>query len=58
MDTDEYTDLFLFRDLAPEHLDLLQPLFIPCEFSAEAVLFEQGDPAENLFAVVSGEVVV
>ena len=58
MDIKEYADLFLFQDLLPEHLNLLQPLFIPCEFTPEAVLFEQGDPAENLFAVVSGEVVV
>jgi CRP-like cAMP-binding protein len=58
MDVNEYTDLFLFQDLSPEHLHLLQPLFAPCEFSADAVLFEQGDPAEHLFAIVSGEVVV
>lgn len=58
MDIDEYTNLFLFKDLPPEHLELLQPLFIPCEFSSDVVLFEQGDPAENLFAVVTGEVVV
>jgi CRP/FNR family transcriptional regulator, cyclic AMP receptor protein len=58
MDTDVFTNLFLFRDLSSEHLKLLQPLFISCEFPAESVLFEQGDPAENLFTVVSGEVVV
>lgn len=58
MDTEVLTNLFLFRDLPSEQLSLLQPLFIPCEFEAGAVLFEQGDPAENLFAVVSGEVVV
>jgi CRP/FNR family cyclic AMP-dependent transcriptional regulator len=58
MDDKDYTNLFLFQDLSPEHLDLLQPLFVLCEFTADSVLFEQGDPAENLFAVVSGEVVV
>jgi CRP-like cAMP-binding protein len=58
MDADVFQNLFLFRDLIPIHLNLLQPLFIPCEFDADSVLFEQGDPAENLFAVVSGEVVV
>jgi CRP/FNR family cyclic AMP-dependent transcriptional regulator len=58
MDADVFPNLFLFRDLSPEHLRLLQPLFIPCEFIAESVLFEQGDPAENLFAIVTGEVVV
>src|SRR4030066_1447152 len=58
MDAHSFPNLFLFRDLSPEQLRQLQPLFIPCEFSADTVLFEQGDPAENLFAVVSGEVVV
>ncbi|OGO65442.1 MAG: hypothetical protein A2030_09645 [Chloroflexi bacterium RBG_19FT_COMBO_50_10] len=58
MDADVFPNLFLFRDLIPEQLKLLHPLFIPCEFTTDTVLFEQGDPAENLFAVVSGEVVV
>lgn len=58
MDANVFPSLFLFQDLLPEHVNLLQPLFAPCEFDADSVLFEQGDPAENLFAVVSGEVVV
>jgi CRP/FNR family cyclic AMP-dependent transcriptional regulator len=58
MDAKAFPNLFLFQDLLPEQLEVLQPLFIPCEFPADTVLFEQGDPAENLFAVVSGEVVV
>jgi len=58
MDADSFPNLFLFRGLTSEQLNLLQPLFIPGEFTADTVLFEQGDPAENLFAVVSGEVVV
>ncbi len=58
MDTDTFPNLFLFRNLSSTHLELLSPLFIPCEFTADSVLFEQGDPADNLFAVVSGEVVV
>jgi CRP/FNR family cyclic AMP-dependent transcriptional regulator len=58
MGADIFPSLFLFRDLSPEHLNVLRPLFIPCEFTADTVLFVQGDPAENLFAVVSGEVMV
>jgi CRP-like cAMP-binding protein len=58
MDASSYTDLFLFKDLIPKQLELLCPLFFPCEFFADTQLFEQGDPAEHLFAVVSGEVVV
>jgi CRP-like cAMP-binding protein len=58
MAADSFPDLFLFREFTPAQLKQLQPLFIPCEFTANTVLFEQGDPAENLFTVVSGEVVV
>ena len=58
MDASAFPNLFLFRDLFPAQLKLLHPLFIPCEFTPDTVLFEQGDPADNLFAVVSGEVVV
>ncbi len=58
MDANVFQSLFLFQDLPPKHVNLLQPMFIPCEFDADSVLFEQGDPAENLFAVVTGEVVV
>jgi CRP-like cAMP-binding protein len=58
MDAQAFPNLFLFQDLSPTQLKQLEPLFIPCEFTADTVLFEQGDPAENLFAVVSGEVVI
>jgi CRP/FNR family cyclic AMP-dependent transcriptional regulator len=58
MDADTYSSPFLLSNLSSTHLELLNPLFIPCEFTADSVLFEQGDPAEYLFAVVTGEVVV
>jgi CRP-like cAMP-binding protein len=58
LDADVFPNLFLFQDILPKHLSLLHPLFVPCEFSTDSVLFEQGDLAENLFTVVSGEVVV
>lgn len=58
MDADTFPNLFLFRNLSSRHLELLGPLFNPCEFVADSVLFEQGDPADHLFAVVTGEVVV
>ena len=58
MAANTFHDLFLFRDLVPKQLEVILPLFIPCEFPADTILFEQGDPADNLFAVVGGEVVV
>jgi CRP/FNR family cyclic AMP-dependent transcriptional regulator len=58
MNVRAFPQLFLFQDLSSEHLELLSPLFAPCDFTTDAVLFEQGDLAEHLFAIVSGEVVV
>jgi CRP/FNR family cyclic AMP-dependent transcriptional regulator len=58
MDTDTFPSIFLFHDLPAPHMEQLTPLFMPCEFIADSVLFEQGDPAEHLYAVVNGEVVV
>jgi CRP-like cAMP-binding protein len=58
MAADAFPNMFLFTGLTDKQLGVLSPLFIPCEFIADTTLFEQGDPAENLFAVVSGEVVV
>ena len=58
MAANTFHDLFLFRDLVPKQLEVILPLFFPCEFPADTILFEQGDPADNLFAVVGGEVVV
>ncbi|RPI34129.1 MAG: Crp/Fnr family transcriptional regulator [Chloroflexota bacterium] len=56
------TDIFhktpLFRGLSDSQLDLLRPLFVPCDFYTDTMLFEQGDIAEFLYLVVVGEVVV
>jgi CRP-like cAMP-binding protein len=55
---DIFDSLFLLEGLTAAQRELLRPLFEPCDFYAGTVLFEQGDPAEYLYAVVSGEVVV
>ena len=58
MDADIFANLFLFEGLTAAQRDVIRPLFAPCDCYAGTVLFEQGDPAEYLFAVVTGEVVV
>jgi len=58
MEADFFADVFLFKGLTAAQLAILRPLFEPCDCYAGTVLFEQGDPAEYLFAVVTGEVVV
>lgn len=58
MSIDPYNDLPLFQGLSDEQRAQLKPLFIPCDFYAGSAIFAQGDPAEYLYAVVQGEVVV
>jgi len=48
----------LFKDLSPAQKQLLKPLFMPCDCYGDTVLFEQGDPAEYLYLVVTGEIII
>jgi len=50
--------LSLFQDFSSEQLDLLRKLFNPCFQSVGTLLFEQGAPAEFLYLVVEGEVLI
>ncbi len=47
-----------FQDLPAEQSRMLEGLFTPCDFFSGSVLFEQGEPADFLYLVVSGEVVI
>ncbi len=58
MPGDIYQQLPLFQDLSPAQLQILRPIFVPCDCYTGNVLFEQGDPAEFLYLVVSGEVTI
>ena len=58
MPGDRFDQLPLFDGLTPAQLELLRPLFIPCDCYSESVLFNQGDPAEYLYIVVVGEVTI
>ena len=51
-------DHFLLEGLNSAQRALAEPLFVPCEFEEGTTLFEQGDPAEYIYAVLSGEVMV
>lgn len=53
-----FEQLPLFQRLSPAQRCLLAPLFCPCEYYGGTLLFEQGDPADYLYLVVSGEVVI
>lgn len=48
----------LFEGFNPEQIALLDPLFLPYECFPGTVLFEQGEPADYLYLVIAGEVVI
>ncbi len=50
--------LFLFQNLNPAQKELLQPLFIPVDCYGDTLIFKQGDPADFLYLVVTGEVLI
>lgn len=58
MSSDFFDDLPLFEDLSQAQCSLLQAIFIPCDYYADSMLFAQGDPAEFLYIVAKGEVIV
>lgn len=58
MSGDIFDKLALFKNLDVEQRRLLRPLFLPCDCYTDTVLFEQGDRADYLYLVVSGEVTI
>ena len=52
------SQLSFFADLNAQELGVLRPLFATCEYPSDTVIFEQGAPAEYLYIVISGEVMV
>lgn len=55
---DSLVDLTLFKNFDQTQLDLLRQVFVPCDCHTGTIIFKQGDPAEYLYLVVSGEVVI
>ena len=53
-----FSDLGFFKAFDQSQKAVLKDIFIPCDFQAGAELFKQNSPAEFLYIVVNGEVVV
>jgi CRP/FNR family cyclic AMP-dependent transcriptional regulator len=53
-----FEQLSLFQGLTLDQIELLQALFIPWSCEADRMIFEQGEPAENLYLIISGEIIV
>ena len=58
MANEAFKQLEIFQGLTPEQCILLHPVFLHCDFCTDAMIFEQGEPADHLYIVVQGEVVV
>jgi CRP/FNR family cyclic AMP-dependent transcriptional regulator len=58
MSEDSIDNLPLVQGLSQAQLELLRPLFVPCEFHEGTVIFEQGDAANFIYLVLSGEAVI
>jgi CRP/FNR family transcriptional regulator, cyclic AMP receptor protein len=54
----EYARLPIFSGLDSSQISQLLPYMVECEFIKDANIFEQGNPAEYLYILLSGEVVV
>jgi CRP/FNR family transcriptional regulator, cyclic AMP receptor protein len=58
MNIERYTNLAFFSNLSPAETQLLAPIITTKTWVAGTVVFEQGDGAEFLYLVVSGEVTI
>jgi len=58
MNIEKYNSLAFFAGLSAADIQFLAPYFAPQTWVAGTVVFEQGDYAEFLYLVVSGEVTI
>jgi CRP/FNR family cyclic AMP-dependent transcriptional regulator len=58
MNLEKYTHLTFFHGLGETQIQTLAPFFAPQTWVAGTVVFEQGDSAEFLYLVVSGELTI
>lgn len=58
MNGDVFEVLQIFKGLSAEQNRLLRSLFVPCDVYANDRIFAQDSPADYLYIVVTGEVVV
>jgi CRP/FNR family cyclic AMP-dependent transcriptional regulator len=58
MSVEPLEQLPFFQGLELDQIELLSALFIPWDCEADTVIFEQGELAEFLYVIVSGEIIV
>jgi len=58
MNLEKYIQLAFFSGLCTAEIQLLSPFFAPQTWVAGTVVFEQGDYADYLYLVVTGEMTI
>lgn len=58
MPNEVYAGLNLFHGLTADQIRILDCLFLHCRIPPGTIIFNQGQPATNLYIVVEGEVVI
>jgi CRP-like cAMP-binding protein len=58
MSAEFLNQLHLLEGLSPEQRELVYSLLEPCDYEEGSILFEQGEPADNLYLVLDGEITV
>jgi len=54
----DYTRFSIFAGLDGNQISQLTPFMVECQFNKQCVIFEQGQPAEHLYILLSGEVTI
>jgi CRP-like cAMP-binding protein len=54
----EFGQLPIFRGLSKAQLDLIDPILKLCHFSQDQIIFEQGQPANFVYILLQGEVII
>ena len=54
----DYARFSIFAGLDDTQIRQLSPFLVECQFPKDFVIFEQGQPAKNLYILLSGEVLV
>lgn len=58
MDRQDYARLPIFAGLDGNQISQLSPFLFECVLEKDIIIFEQGQPAEHLYILLSGEVAV
>lgn len=54
----DYTQLSIFSGLDGDQISQLSPYMVECKFQKDDVIFQQGKPADHIYILISGEVVI